>query len=90
MVIKNIPLTSFVKFFGRNTRMKVMDFLIENRRTSWNKTEIMYHAKVGHTCLLEILKDLTNLRIIQIEKGKYFLNKKKRGFHSIFLCIYSI
>ena len=55
-----------------------MDFLIENRRTSWNKTEIMYHAKVGHTCLLEILKDLTNLRIIQIEKGKYFLNKKNK------------
>jgi len=78
MDIKKKINTNFVTFFGKNTRMKVLDFLIENDRTSWNTTEMMYHAKVGHSCLLEVLNDLTDLKILQVDKKKYSLNKKNK------------
>ena len=78
MEIKKNINTNFVNFFGKNTRMKVLDFLIENDRTSWNTTELMYHAKVGHTCLLEVLKDLVELDILKIENKKYTLDKENK------------
>lgn len=78
MEIRNNINTNFVNFFGKNTRMKLLDFLIENDRRSWKKTEIMYNAKVGHTCLLVVLNDLIELKIIKLEKNEYSLNKKNR------------
>jgi len=78
MEITNTTETNFVRFFGRNTRMKVLDFLIENDRTSWNTTEIMYNAKVGHTCLLDVLRDLLEQGIIKIDKKKYTMNKSNK------------
>jgi predicted transcriptional regulator len=75
---KNTRETNFVMFFGKNTRMKVFDFLIENDRTSWNVTEIMYHANVGHTCLLVVLKDLMNLGVIKLENKKYIMDKDNK------------
>ena len=77
MEVKNIN-TNFANFFGKNTRMKVLDFLIENDRASWKKTEIMYHSKVGHSCLLVVLNDLVDLGIIKIENGEYSLNKENK------------
>ena len=78
MEIKDTRETSFVRFFGKNTRMKVLDFLIENDRTSWNKGEIMSHANVGHTCLIEVLKELSEFNIIKKVNKGYTMNKKNK------------
>ncbi len=78
MEIKENTKTNFVRFFGRNTRMKVLDFLIENDRTSWNKGEIMSHANVGHTCLTEVLKELLKFEVIKMKNKKFTMDKKNK------------
>jgi hypothetical protein len=78
MEIKENTQTNFIRFFGRNTKMKILDFLIENDRTTWNKGEIMSNANVGHTCLLVGLNNLLELGIIKEEKNKFTMNKSNR------------
>ena len=86
MEIKEDTKTNFVRFFGRNTRMKVFDFLIENDRTTWGKGEIMANANVGHTCLQEVLKELLEFKIIKEVNKKYTMNKSSKFTK----CLYEI
>lgn len=67
--------------------MKILDFLIENDRTSWKLTEIMYHAKVGHSCSLVVLNDLVDLGILKLERKKYSLDKENK-FTKLLTLIY--
>jgi DNA-binding MarR family transcriptional regulator len=54
--------------FGRSPRIKILEFLINNRGESWGVREIIQHAKVKHRNAVEELKDLVNLNMIYIEK----------------------
>lgn len=54
--------------FGRSPRIKILEFLINNRESSWGIREIIQHAKVKHRNTVEELKDLVKKDLIYIEK----------------------
>ena len=62
---------------GNSPRIKVINFLIENRDKGYSIVEIMEGAKVKHRTLIEIIKDLLNKQMIYIERkiGKSYLYK---------------
>lgn len=62
---------------GNSPRIKIIEFLIDNRNKGYSIVEIMEGAKVKHRTLIEVLKDLLNKKMIYIERkiGKSYLYK---------------
>lgn len=63
--------------FGRSSRIKILEFLINNRENSWGIKEIIQYARVKHRNTIEELKDLLDKNLIYIERtlGKSHLYK---------------
>lgn len=62
---------------GKSSRVKVIEFLIENKDKGLSITEILSGANVKHRNLVELIKDLLEKNIIYIERkiGKSNLYK---------------
>jgi DNA-binding MarR family transcriptional regulator len=77
MIKKIIEKDFITRRFGRSPRIKILEFLINNRENSWGLKEILQHAKVKHRNAVEELKDLVEKDLIYIEKtlGKSHLFK---------------
>lgn len=65
------------EYFGRSPRIKILEFLINNKEDSFGIKEIIKYAKVKHRNLIEVLSDLIKGDVIYIEKtlGKSNLYK---------------
>ena len=59
--------TSFQIVMGNSPRMKVIDFLIENDRTSWDLSELR-QSKIGYSTLKKLMPQLLKLKLVYIEK----------------------
>lgn len=89
--IKNLAKTFFLEIMGASPMNRVLDFLIENDRTSWSMVEISKNAGVGYSTLKLILPRLEKNKLILVDKqiGKiklYKINKED----SIVKKIYSL
>lgn len=54
--------------FGKSPRIKILEFLVNNRESSWGVREIIQYARVKHRNAVEELKDLVKKDLIYIEK----------------------
>ena len=65
------------EYLGDYPRIKVLEFLINNKENSFGIREIIQHASVKHRNLIIILEDLLKKDMIYIEKrlGKSNLYK---------------
>lgn len=63
--------------FGSSSRIKILEFLINNREDSWGLKEIIQYARVKYRNAVEELKDLVEKGLVYIEKtlGKSHLYK---------------
>ena len=74
---------------GKNPINRILDFLIENDRDSWNMVEIRDNANVGYSTLKQILPKMLNSKLIKITKtvGKsnlYMINKNSEIVNKIY------
>lgn len=53
---------------GNSPRIKILQFLIQNKNNSYSIRDILFGAKVKHRNLIEVLKDLLDKDMIYIEK----------------------
>ncbi len=88
--IKLSSRTSFLKIMGANPINRVLDFLIENERTSWSMVEISKNANVGYSTLKIILPKMLETNLIKVVKkiGKiklYVINKESSIVKKLFL-----
>jgi len=60
--------TSFLEVLGDSPTNKVLDFLIENDRTSWSMNEIRDNANVGYSTLKLILPIMLKNDLIEVDK----------------------
>lgn len=60
--------TSFLEMMGDNPRNRVLDFLIENRRVSWQYKEIIDSQEIGYSTLKKIIPELSRLGLVMIEE----------------------
>lgn len=74
---KVIEKTLLTERFGTYPRIKILEFLINNKESSWGLREIMHYARVKYRNAVEELKDLVSKDLIYIEKtlGKSHLYK---------------
>lgn len=77
IIKKPIQKDFITRRFGRSPRIKILEFLINNKNDSWGLKEILQHAGVKHRNAVEELKDLIEKDLIYIEKtlGKSHLYK---------------
>jgi len=66
---------------GNSPQVKVIDFFIDNMRTSWSLVEIKNNTNTGYSTLKLLLPRLVKQRIVKVDKklGKikfYTLNMK--------------
>ncbi len=60
--------TSFLEVMGNSPRNRILDFLIENRRTSWQYKEIIKSQEIGYSTLKKIIPELYNLGLVIVEE----------------------
>lgn len=74
---KIIAKTLLTERFGTYPRIKILEFLINNRESSWGLKEIIQHARVKYRNAVDELKDLVLKDLVYIEKtlGKSHLYK---------------
>lgn len=63
----NTP-TNFVNVLGSNPNNRILDFFIENNRTSWALTEVASHSRVAYPSVKLIVPRLLDKQIIKIDK----------------------
>lgn len=76
------------QYLGNSSRIKVLQFLIQNKKDSFSVREILLGAAVKHRNLVEILKDLLDKDMIYIERkiGRsklYQINKDHPHIHAL-------
>jgi len=59
---------SFIEVMGNSPINRVLNFLIENDRESWNMNEISENAKVGYSTLKLLIPKLLKYDLIIIHK----------------------
>ena len=72
--------TNLICYLGKSPEIKVLDFLIENKRTSWNITEIENESGIARITIKSVIPKLLKLGLIKIDEeiGKsklYIINK---------------
>lgn len=74
---KVIEKTLLTERFGTYPRIKILEFLINNKESSWGLKEIIQYARVKYRNAVEELKDLLEKDLVYIEKtlGKSHLYK---------------
>jgi len=60
--------TNFEKLLGKTPTIRVLDFLIENKRDSWSMHEINQEGGVAYPTLKLILPHLMELEIIEVTR----------------------
>ena len=60
--------TLLLEVLGASPPMRVLDFLIENERTSWSLIEISKNAKVGYSTLKLIIPTLLKAGLIKVDR----------------------
>ena len=66
--MKKINETSLIYYLGKSPEIKVLDFLIENKRDSWNITEIEKQGVIARSTLKLVIPKLLKLNLIQVER----------------------
>lgn len=65
---KIIKKDSISSKFGTSPRIKIMEFLINNRQEAWGIREIIKYARVKHRNTVDEVKDLLSKDMIYIDK----------------------
>jgi len=60
--------TSFQYYLGKSPEIKVLDFLIENKRDSWNLTEIQNQGRIARSTLKIVIPKLLNLNLLRVDR----------------------
>jgi len=60
--------TNLIYYLGKSPEIKILDFLIENKRTSWNITEIEKQGGIARSTIKLIIPKLFKLNLIKIER----------------------
>ena len=58
--------TNFINFMGNNPLNRTLDFLIENKRTSWAMTEIRDMGRVSYPSLKIIIPKLMRIGLVKV------------------------
>jgi hypothetical protein len=61
--------TNLLNYLGKSPELKIIDFLIENKRTSWNITEIEQQGGIARSTLKAVIPKLLSLGLICIERS---------------------
>jgi predicted transcriptional regulator len=61
--------TNLLRYLGKSPELKILDFLIENRRTSWNITEIEQQGCIARSTLKAAIPKLLDLGLIKVERA---------------------
>ncbi len=59
--------TNLIYYLGKSPELKILDFLIENKRTCWNITEIEKEGKIARSTIKLVIPKLLELKLIGIE-----------------------
>lgn len=60
--------TTFKHYLGKSPEIKVLDFLIENRRDSWNITEMEQQGNIARATLKLVIPKFLKLGLIQVDR----------------------
>jgi len=60
--------TNLVYYLGKSPEIKVLDFLIENKRTSWNITEIENQGGIARATLKLVIPRLLKLELLKVDR----------------------
>ena len=61
--------TNLLHYLGKSPELKILDFLIENKRTSWNITEIEQQGSIARSTLKAAIPKLLSLGLIKVERA---------------------
>jgi DNA-binding transcriptional ArsR family regulator len=75
--------TAFIEYFGSVPMLKTLDFLMENKRTSWALSEISQYGHISYPSLKLAMPLLLERELVYVERrvGRmtlYRINEKKR------------
>lgn len=75
--------TNLIDYLGKSPELKILDFLIENKRTSWNITEIEKQGGIARSTIKLVIPKLLKLDLIRIERAVgrsrlYIINKENQ------------
>lgn len=81
--------TNFLEIMGDTPTIRLLDFLIENDRDSWNLVEIRDNINIGYSTLKILLPKLLKENIVEIKKkvGKsnlYTINRNNEIVKKIY------
>lgn len=65
---KEFKNTNLINYLGKSPEIKILDFLIENKRTSWNITEIENQGAIARSTLKLTIPKLIKLNLVKIER----------------------
>ena len=61
--------TNLLNYLGHSPELKILDFLIENRRASWNITELETQGGIARSTIKAAVPKLLELGLIRVERS---------------------